>query len=99
MTITRDGKEYELTPMELHKAYLEVRRGMYESKADDYLCDREELEGGEAFTYVELIHRIADECIEHEETYGYCDDCEVEAICDREVEDYLEELEYWKENA
>lgn len=98
MLIERDGYAIELTPKEMHKVYVEVRKGMYETKADDYLCDREELEGGEAYTFVELIRRIAEECMEHEETYGYCDDAEVEAIADRAVEDYLEDLEYWKEN-
>lgn len=99
MTITRDGKEYELTQAEVHEAYNEFRHRMYETRADDLLSDYEELEGADAFTICQMIIQIANECMEREEMYGYCDDEEVRIITQDAVEDYVEDLEYWKENA
>ena len=94
MTITRDDKEYKLTENELHEAYNEFRHRMYETRADELLSDCEELDDEDEIAICQMIIQIADECMDREEMYGYCDDEEVKCITDRAVEDYLD----WKSN-
>lgn len=92
MKIIRDGKEYKLTERELHEAYNEFRHRMYETRADELLSDCEELDEEDEIAICQMIIQIADECMDREEMYGYCDDEEVKFITDRAVEDYL----YWE---
>ena len=74
MKIIRDGKEYELTGLELHQAYEEVRDDYYMDDIGDKLCEDYDIEPCTDDSEIDLkeIAKDAQDLLANDDMYYQC---------------------------